>query len=224
MLFLFCVTFSVSAETVKIALSYEGNPPYSFGADENKGIYIDIFTHIFKLTPYSIEFVYLSPARIRSSFLKGEIDVECCPIPEWRKKENSISAYSNVIFDSKDVLVFAKGQRKYLESLQGSSVATVHGYGYWQDELFTRLDVESELRLLKIVAHQRVLVGIVDKMIATYLTRKHKLNIDIGQIHEQVARPLRLHSSKAYMLPIINNAIDKVKNSNTINGIFRKYE
>ena len=215
--------FYTQAETIKISLSFEGNPPYSFGEKDHRGIYIDIFQEIFKHTPYQIEFVYLSSARIRSSFKAGKVDIDCCPIPSWRKNESEISRYSHQIFKSEDIYVFPRGKVRNIDKISDETIVTINGYGYAFDTIFTRYDVESELKLLKLIEHKRFSVGIADKIITVYFSKNHQLAIDIGEVHEHLLRPLRVHKSKAHIIPVINLAIDKVKSQGKIQAIIDKY-
>jgi ABC-type amino acid transport substrate-binding protein len=221
-LLLFFNTY-VQAETITVALSFEGNPPYSFGEKAHRGIYIDLFQEIFKLTPYQLKFVYLSSARIRNSFHKGEIDIECCPIASWRKNESDISLYSQPIFETSDVYIFPQGKVRGIKVLSDETIATINGYGYAFDLIFTRYDVENELKLLKLIEHERLSVGIVDSTVVVYLSNIHHLTVETGQIHEYSSRPLRVHKSKAHIIPFINQAISEMKQQGKISAIIAKY-
>ncbi|MBA6264963.1 MAG: transporter substrate-binding domain-containing protein [Colwellia sp.] len=218
-----CICLSAQAETIKVALSFEGHPPYSFGEIEHRGIYVEVFQEIFKLTPYQLEFVYLSSARIRSSFIEGKIDIECCPIAEWRSSESTISLYSQPLFETEDVFVFPQGQLRKIDALANETIATIKGYGYAFDTVFNRYDVESELKLLKLIEGNRLNVGIADQTIVNYLSNIHQLNIETGQVHEHSIRPLRIQKSKAHIVPVINQAINKLKQQGKIRAIINKY-
>lgn len=217
------MSLSTQAETIRVALSFDGNPPYSFGEQEHRGIYVEVFQEIFKLTPYQLEFVYLSSARVRSSFTEGKVDIECCPISKWRAAETAISLYSQPLFKTEDVYVFPQGKLRIIGPLANETIATIKGFGYAFDTVFTRYDVESELKLLKLIEGNRLPVGIADRTIVNYLSKSHQLNIAIGQIHEHSLRPLRIQKSKAHIVPVINQAINSLINNGKISAIISKY-
>jgi len=222
-LFSFTLCAPVQAEKIKVALPFEGNPPYSFGENDHRGIYIEIFKEIFKSTPYQLEFIYLSSARIRTNFNEGKIDIECCPIPAWRKSEKAISLYSQKIFKSEDVYVFPQGKVRDITALDNETIATINGYGYAFDSIFTRYDVESELKLLKLVNHKRLNLGIVDKIITAHFINKYQLAIEIGGVHEYLLRPLRVHKSKAHIMPELNKSIDRAISQGKFQAIINHY-
>jgi len=229
-LLLIFINTLVCSEELTIALPYGGNPPYSFGEDNSKpGIYEEIFTLIFSDTPIKINYVYLSNARIRTSFRDGTIDIECCPIASWREKEAAISTYSDVIFHTNDRYVFALNSNQATAKdeetkHQKELVATVRGYGYKNENLFTRFDVDSEIDILHLVGNNRIKVGIVDEAIARHLIDKYQIDATIGGIHEQIARPLRIHLSKAHILPVVNKSIAQAEKKKQLIRIFNKYQ
>ena len=77
--------------------------------------------------------------------------------------------------------------------------------------------------MLRLIDSGRIEMGIVDKQIALYLIKKEQLQIDIGQVHEAVERPLRLHKKHEEALPAINRAIGQLKKQNAIKDIIYKH-
>jgi len=208
-------------ETIRVALPSEGNPPYSYSdISQPKGIYVELFNALFKSTPYQVEYVYLSSARIRNEFKRNTIDVECCPLSTWRKGEDDYSYYSNVAFTTEDVYVFPKNKVPPFVSLTDKPIATVSGYGYLNDDKFSRIDFNSEYSILRMIANERVEMGIVDSYIAEHLIKTEGLAIDIGPVHEKALRPIRVHKNKKHILPALNKAIARLKKHNKIKEIF----
>lgn len=214
----------VNAETIRIALSSEGNPPYSFAdVKDPQGIYVDLFTALFEHMPYKVEFVYLSSARIRQAFNDNTIDIECCPLPAWRKGEEGHSVYSDIAFITEDVYVFAKDNKRTVTSIENLPIATIAGYGYLNDDKFKRVDMNSEKGILKVVANMRIGMGIVDRHIALHLIDKHQYGVELGEVHEQAFRPVRVHHNKQHIMPALNNAIFKLNEQGEIAAIFSRY-
>jgi len=212
------------AETIRVALPSEGNPPYSYSdISQPKGIYVELFNALFESTPYQVEYVYLSSARIRNEFKKNSIDIECCPLPSWRKGEDDYSYYSNVAFTSEDIYIFPKNKVPSLVSLENKTIATVSGYGYLDDDKFSRVDFNSEFSILRVVANQRVEMGIVDRYIADHLIKTKGLTVELGPLHEKAFRPIRVHKNKKHILPELNKAIARLKKANKIKEIFVQY-
>ncbi len=212
------------AETIRIALPSEGNPPYSYSdISQPKGIYVELFNALFESTSYQIEYVYLSSARIRNEFKKNAIDIECCPLPTWRKGEDDYSYYSNVAFTTEDIYIFPKDKVPLSVSLEDKTIATVSGYGYLNDDKFSRIDFNSEYSILRVVANLRVELGIVDRYIADHLIKTKALSVDIGPVHEKALRPIRVHKNKKHILPELNKAIARLKKDKKIKYIFEKH-
>lgn len=221
---IYLICWTSTAEEITIALPFNGNPPYSYGqGNPEKGLYIELFNLIFAKTPYTVKYIYLPNARIRSAFINGAIDIECCPTPMWRQEEKAISRYSDRIFQTNDRYVFAKGKILNTEAIDGKVIATILGYGYKDENLFKRFEVNSEIEMLQLITNKRISIGIIDEKIAHYLASISQLEISLGDIHEQVNRTIRVHHSKAYILPSINQAIKEAKNKNLIDNIFQKY-
>lgn len=227
---LLIITFSTinvasANEPLVMALSATGNPPYSYFDNNSEiGIYRELLDEIFANTPYSINYIYLSSARIRTHFAENKTDIECCPIPTWREGETAISLYTNPIFATEDVLVFPKGKALRFESMKGVDVAVIGGYGYLNEQEFNRIDVENEMLILKLVANGRAPVGIVDRQVALFLIDRYNLNIEIGQVHESIERPLRIHARHKDKLNTINQAIEKIKAENKVATILNRYQ
>ncbi|WP_170309553.1 substrate-binding periplasmic protein [Litorilituus lipolyticus] len=212
------------AETIRIALPSEGNPPYSYSdTTQPKGIYVELFNALFESSPYRIEFVYLSSARIRNEFKRNTIDIECCPLPSWREGEDAYSHYSKVAFTTEDIYVFPKNKVQSLPSLTGKAIATVSGYAYLHEKKFSRIDFNSELSILRMVANQRVELGIVDRYIAEHLIHLNSFPVDIGSVHEKALRPIRVHKNKKHILPELNRAISQLQKKQKIQKIFKQH-
>lgn len=223
-LFLSLFAFPLHAETIRIALPSEGNPPYSYNdTAQPKGIYVELFNALFENTPYQLEYVYLSSARIRNEFKKNFIDIECCPLPSWRKDEDDYSYYSDIAFITEDIYIFPKNKVPVFISLTDKKIATVSGYGYLHDDKFSRIDFNSEFSILRVVANQRVEMGIVDRYIADHLIKTKGLTVDIGPTHEKALRPIRIHKNKRHILPELNKAIMRLKEQNKIKEIFAQH-
>lgn len=212
------------AETIRVALPSEGNPPYSYSdISQPNGIYVELFNALFERTPYQVEYVYLSSARIRNEFKKNAIDIECCPLPTWRKGEDDYSYYSNIAFTTEDIYIFPKNKVPPFVSLTDKTIATVSGYGYLHDDKFSRFDFNSELSILRMVANERIEMGIVDRYIADHLIKTKGLTVDLGPLHEKALRPIRVHKNKKHILPELNKAIARLKEDKKIKEIFDKH-
>jgi len=105
-------------------------------------------------------------------------------------------------------------------SLTDKAIATVSGYGYLNDDKFSRIDFNSEFSILRMIANQRVEMGIVDRYIADHLIKTEGLAIDLGPLHEKALRPIRVHKNKKHILSALNKAIASLKKHNKIKEIF----
>jgi len=228
MLRLFLITFfsfiscySFGGEVVRIALPSEGNPPYFNGDPINPaGLYVEFFDRLFSYTDLKHEYVYLSTSRIRNSFITNEIDIECCPLKAWRADEEGISVYTSPVFKTKDILVYPQGEKEQVTSLDGQNVATVAGYGYLDQKQFNRVDLNSELAILRIVEGGRVEVGIVDAWIAYHLIEKHSLKVNVGRVYESANRLVRVHKNAEAIVPKLNLAIVEMNKKGELERLF----
>mgnify|MGYP000657512643 CR=1 FL=1 len=85
------------------------------------------------------------------------------------------------------------------------------------------IDFNSEFSVLRMVANQRVDMGIVDRYVADYLTKTKALNVDLGATHEKAFRPIRVHKNKRHILPMLNKAIARLQKHRKIKEIFALY-
>lgn len=172
--------------------------------------------------------------RVQLMFAHGELVVECCVNPAWRPAQDNQgkSLWSDVVMTTHEVLVFPKGKEFTASSskdLAGKQVATILGYGYANDDLYTRNDVLNNIAQLKLVAFERTDVGIFDihelKYLLSSVAQAKTLSdkISLGPKIGSSKLRMRVHSSRPDLLEKLNKHIRRAKEDGTLAKILEQY-
>ena len=224
-----------SAEKLTVAL-YEGaNPPYSV-IDESgeSGIFIDLFDKIEAITPYKFDLVGYPFARVMVEFDAGRVDIEPGVSESWRQQAKELGVYSISYSVSREVIVFKQGKQLDVSSpqdLYGKSIGLVRGYSYpWYDDAFEakkiiRIDNLSESLLLKQLLYDRVDQIFIGYRTILYYQKMYPeyRSFVVGNVVGEADVKLRIHPSKAYILPDINHALRQLIEAGEIQKIYDKY-
>lgn len=230
------LTYSVSAEQLKVILTEKGHPPFSF--DENsseKGIYLDILAAISVITGDSFIITYYPAIRKRYVFANGQTDIEPGVNPIWRQKSRDVSIYSVPFGFSTDVVFFRENESFKVEKvsdLAGRKVVTVRGYHYpdyeqaFSDKVITRYDTNHELELVQFLyqANRGADAGFINKHILFFYMKRNNLRFDVGDIIDSLPVMFRFHISKKASLKKFNNALNQLIKDGTVDAIYSKYK
>ena len=233
--FLLCLSSFVQAEKLTVALYAGANPPYTIiKGYEESGIFIDIFAELELLTEHTFELVHYPFARVMREFDEGRIDIEPGVNESWRQHAKVLGEYTVPYEVSTEVIVYKRANRISVKSPQdlfGKSVGIVRGYSYPDfDDAFERKDINridnlSEKLLLRQLLHDRVPLIFIGYRTILYYKKSNPeyKSLLIGDVVNLSEVKLRLHPSKAYLLPEFNQAINQMKANGTIESIYNKY-
>jgi len=233
--FLLCLSCFVRAEELTVAL-YEGaNPPYTIIREyEESGIFIDIFAQLEQLTEHKFDLIHYPFARVMREFDAGRIDIEPGVNESWRQHAKVLGEYTIPYEISTEVIVFKRRNRISVKSPQdlfGKSVGIVRGYSYpdfdsaFERKEILRVDNLSEKLLLRQLLYDRVQRIFIGYRTILYYKKTHPeyKHFLIGDVINRSEVKLRLHPSKAYLLPDLNRALEHMIESGAIEAIYSKY-
>ncbi|WP_281558562.1 transporter substrate-binding domain-containing protein [Thalassomonas sp. RHCl1] len=234
-----CLLFTalpLAAETLIVTLFSGEVPPYSMKINgKRQGIIIDLFTRLAKHTPHKYVLHEAPVVRAMREFDLGRIDIEPGVTPAWRQHRPVPGIYSIVYEEAVDVLVFKEEHRFELNKvsdLYGKTVGIVRGYSYpGYDQAFAsgkikKVENSIEQSLLKQLALGRIEQIFMGYRTVLYFKKQGGVfkDLAIGDVVGRNSISLRLHPSKAYLLPGINAALQKMLDSGEIQAIFDKYK
>lgn len=158
-------------------------PPYMMKEGENAGICVDIVQEAAKRSGYDTSYKLFPHKRGLKYFTKNRIDAETCVSPKWRSKYKEISAYSDVFYDSENVVIVRKNSSiattKNIQDFTGKTLGTVRGYFItdgFQEEFeagnIVRNDVSIQDQNIKKLASKRVDGVIIDRTTGLYLIKQ----------------------------------------------------
>ncbi len=234
----FC--FLANADTYTVVLYTPANPPYTISFDDNlglsdtQGIFVDLFSHIGKLTGDEFKFVKMPVGRALKEFVQGNVDIEPGVNPKWRQDAGIVSLYSIAYSHSEEVILFRAGEEfsvKDATDLYGKTVGVVRGFTYPK---FSQAIKEGKIKLIlnksqDLLVYQlikkrvdRIFVG---KATIEYLQKTDpKINkLVVGDIISSVEVMMRVHPNKKELLPRLNNALEQMMHNKIIKKIINKY-
>jgi len=223
-------------DPVYYPLTDENWVPYWIISDhEVTGILSEFMQELNQRLPYDLlPKTHLPPKRSQLSFIKGEVQLECCVSVKWRKKKEDaqVSLWSDTVLETEDILIFPKKMRfSYLQpsDLKDKEVATILGYSYAGEKYFTRSDSPNHISLVKKVALKRADVGIIDHNELNYLIkhnpeiRESMREIEKGPVISQPKLKIRIHKSRPEILNPINKALSEMHNDGVIKEIIKRH-
>lgn len=233
---LFCFSMHTRAQTALYSVPEVNWEPYWIVEDgRGHGILGKLMQHLASQADLELEASPPYPVkRVQKMFSNAKLTVECCMNRSWRPAEDSHgeSLWTEPVMTTHEVLVFPKGQTFNASSSQdlaGKQVATILGYGYANDDLYTRNDVLTNIAQLKLVAARRVDVGIVDMHELQYLLSTHETaqtlagQTNMGPKIGSSELRMRVHSARPDLLEKLNQQIKRIKSDGTLSRISSLY-
>lgn len=229
------ISFSSTAETLKVVLYDGGSPPLFFAkGDSNTGIYVDLLNEIGAVSGHQFEFQYYPTKRAMVLFEEGAIDVEVGINPAWRSSSKVPGEYSVPFGQSEDVVIFQQGKAKPVTSaddLSGQKVGTIKGFYYagymdaFASKSINRQDSLDEDKLMQKMAGGRLDAAFIRKEAVQYRIKvdsKFK-ELVIGDVIGSADIMLRVHPSKSSVIESLNTAIKTLKGNGKLDEIYSRY-
>ncbi|MCO7189462.1 MULTISPECIES: transporter substrate-binding domain-containing protein [unclassified Pseudoalteromonas] len=211
--------------TLKYSISGSGTfYPYFTNDPHHPGILPDLVARILAQASVQGENIVLPAKRTNRYLASGKIDFDLIS-PAWLNSSQRTDprfVFSEAILPIREYVI-TRTPVGPLTSLSGQMVGTVRGYYYHDDDVFTRVDFESERALLQALNKGRVELAIVGDLPAKYWSEQDKVNLHFNQLHSQGLLHIRLRAEHAHLLPRLNRAILTLQRSGQIARIETYY-
>ncbi len=235
MLTLLLITYLAQANTHTVLVYHGANPPYYFEEQgKPKGIFVDIFQELAKLTSHQFEFMPLSVARGQRYFDQGKIDIEPGINKVWRAEADVPGIYSIDYAFSTEVLLGYQSRcvgKHRPEQFYGALVGKVRGYRYdnfeahlGEDKIVVYENV-SEKELLAQLEHERLDYIMIGSVTADYYISQQPKYRKFQSCYEISRLPvhMRLQPHLTELQTEINIALRRMVNDGKIKSIYAKY-
>lgn len=161
--------------------------------------------------------VAVPQGRRRRLFVDGIIILDCCAIPAFRDRpeEQAIQLFSDSFYEVKEHYVFRRGEVvpiTDLEQIRAYRFAGVRGFQYsFSDYLGARIDGRSVDDVLTLIHKGRANLGTINDKDFMKLMTENPRDVELGGVIFTSALRVRLHKSRADLMPQINAAIARLK-------------
>lgn len=170
----------------------------------------------------NFEMVVVPTARKRRMFADGKILIDCCTAIEWRKrpKEIAVQLHSKPFFHSAEHYFFKTGSNVEIAShqdLKQYRLAIVRGFTYRNEESFGAVLKTTNIdEMMILVALGRAHVGLINPYDFNRRLASNPRPLRLGGQHEASPLRIRVHNSRADLLPRINAVIETFLSDGTI--------
>ncbi|SUD18707.1 substrate-binding periplasmic protein [Aquipseudomonas alcaligenes] len=232
----FTLPMMAAADTLTYAVTDESWVPYWMVDDgQVSGVFSDVMHALDERLAVDLQAARPAPPlRAQKMFRDGQVQLECCVSQQWRTapEQVEVTLWTERVLEAHEVLVFAPGHAfafTQLADLRGKTIATVRGYGYVGSEYFRRHDSPDAIALLYKVAHGRSQAGIIDRLELAYLRHGHPqlqsgaARVEEGPVINSSELRIRLHRSRAELLPALNAAIAQLRRDGSLQRIMSRY-
>ncbi|MCG7535656.1 transporter substrate-binding domain-containing protein [Pseudoalteromonas sp. OOF1S-7] len=204
--------------TLKYSISGSGAfYPYFTNDPQHPGILPDLVTRILAQSALQGENIVLPAKRTNRYLATGKIDFDLIS-PAWLKtaqRSDPRFVFSEAILPIREYVV-TRVPTQSLSSLSGLTVGTVRGYYYHDDNVFTRVDFESERALLQALSKDRVDIIIIGDLPARYWSAQDNVALHFNHLHSHGTLHIRLRAEHAHLLPELNRAIQALRETGQI--------
>ena len=230
-----CYLPQAFAESYTVVVYKPNNPPYVVVDDPwRKGIFVDLFDAIGRITGDSFTFVHMPVARALKEFDKGKVDIEPGVTPDWRRHMSVLGHFSIPYEVSQEVVIFAPGKSQKVNKpadLYDKAVGTVRGFSYphydaaFASGMIHRVDGLSQTQLIEQLLAGRLDQAFVGLNTIRYFAKvmpKYRV-LEIGQVVDEHRISLRVHPDHKALMPRLNEAISQLLEQGVIDQIYANY-
>ncbi len=215
-------------ETLKVGAHHY--PPF-MNETQHNGIYMALSQAIEAQGAITFEWQFYPYARVNRLFDLGKLDVEIGSAPSWNAHKTIPGLFTQTFYQLEDVAIFRKGENKHAakyEDIQGQTIGVVRGYSFPQfQEVFAnnqarRIDGPNEEHLLNLLVNHRIDQVFMSRQVFYYLRKQNPefASLAIGDVVGRYPVAIRVHPSKAHIIPSLNHAIQHLKSTGEIKQLF----
>lgn len=202
--------------------------PYSIAhSPDDPGILSEIIPRMLALAKIKSNVNNFPPKRTNLALETGQLDFDVIS-PSWFKN-GDIGAHfiqsDPIIPIIENIIVLEKNAPKWqaLSTIKNKEIGTVLGYLYQDDTDFTRIDFKSERELVMALHKGRIEAAISGDLPALYWAKELDLPVSLAAVHSSGSLVIRLRKEHYKLMPAINSAIKKIKDSGELQKIINKY-
>lgn len=189
-------------------------------------IYDDAIVAIVKEAGFEAEIIHETVDILREQFVRGELDMDCCSIPEWRTRadEAEVQLFSDHFFVAADHLILGPNVKKPAEgaplNLEGLRFAAVKGFNYTlDDQIRLRVPVDTIEDAFAALAHGRADVTVFGVQEFFRMQATNPLPVVLGPVTQRYGLRIRVHKDHVDQLPQLNAAIARMKSDGRIDAL-----
>lgn len=225
-------TCGAHAESLVVGVMSADRPPY-FWKDKTggyKGIFVEVLDELTKETDIHFSYKALPKARLRLYMVAGKIDIEMGVAKEWRQKKGELatSVYSIPFMESKEVYVthsFYGSFAPETDTPLGEKYCGILGFSMPKGSVGKkRQDFLCEVQLIKMIDKRRCDYTVMPYDIYRYIIREAKYSVAASAPISTHAMRIRLHKRNEWLLPRVNAALKRIKQSGRLALLLKKYE
>jgi hypothetical protein len=227
------VSLSSSAQVVKQTLYFDmdeegGWVPFLTAAEPGKpGIMNEITEALQRHSTIKFIPIKLPQKRAKFALKEGSVDFDFICL-EWLKNGVVGSEYvtSEPFFELTENFITLKKNATLFptrESFNQQRVGTIAGYFYFDDHTFIRTNFLNENQLMSGLKHERFKVIILEQETAKHWAKVNDVDIHLAALHSKGHFLIRLSKKYAPLLPMLNEAIRKIKASGELQAILDKH-
>lgn len=178
---------------------------------------------ILKETGLPVKLLPMAADMRRADFIKGDIILDCCSIPEWRTEpeEVAVQLYTEPFFVSAQFFIYHETipfHYRSPEDLKDQTVAVIKGHNHLHQEYFGAVyPVENFTEMFRAVANGNADIAIVNEQEFKFQISQYNFPVSMGDVYHRIAARARVHKSRADLLPVLNAAIKKLRSQGDIN-------
>lgn len=206
----------------------DGWVPFRTSAETGrKGVLEELSDLLQKYSDIEFVPVFFPTKRAEKALVDGLVDFDFICI-EWLKNGDYGDNYviSEPFFEVTEAFATLSTNSNLMptpESAYDRRVGTIGGYFYHDDDRFTRVDFLNENQLILGLKRDRFKSIIIEKETAKYWAKVHDVEIAFPAIHSKGRLLMRLRDENKLLLPKINQAIIKMKESGQLKAILQKH-
>ena len=202
--------------------------PYRAGKTiEQAGILAELALLLQSYTDIKFNAVYWPMKRAEFAMANGIVDFDFI-CTSWFGEGNYGSQFviSEPLFEIREYVVTLKNNKQLfpnLDSIHAQAIGTIAGYFYFDDNEFIRADFRDENNLMQALKYHRVKAVILEHETAKHWAKVHDIEIALATPHTRGKLLIRLNKAKKSLMPAINLAIKKIKQTGQLQMLLDKY-
>lgn len=227
-----CCVSDLNAQSLSVGLMDVDRPPYYWKDDTGgyQGLFIEVLETLSEETGIYFSYQSLPQARIRLYMLAGRLDVEPGIAPKWRRKkgEAEASVFTDPFMMAEEVYVVSgmknltKPRRSDLAEFKFCSVL---GFAKpARDDKENIQELLSEAQILGMLDKGRCDYAMLPLGVLNYLQRTGAYSVTHSDPFVRFALRLRLHQRHKDLVPVLNEALTKMKQDGRLAKILEDYQ